>query len=262
MLEPGSPPEAPAGRVDYDRIAARYDEHRSWDDEMARRLIRLAAGAPGIGTLLELGAGTGNLTGCLERNWPGAILALDRSRGMLSKARPKLSRAALVRADASCPPLGPAQLDAAVGTFFLHHLDEAARRRLFRGLRLALRPGGGAAFLTTDHAQIRACALARWFPSVARIDCARFPEVGRVLGELRDAGFVGAGREGVVHERGPGGAEYLEKVRARFISTLDLLEPAEFDAGLAAMRTQLERDGRLGEISWRGTVVYARAPGG
>ncbi|MBE7465306.1 MAG: class I SAM-dependent methyltransferase [Planctomycetes bacterium] len=248
-------------RVDYDAIAARYDRHRGWDERMPGLLLELAASGAGApeAAILELGCGTGNLTRNLERLWRGPVVALDRSRGMLAQARGKLERARLLRSDAAALPFGTACFAGAVGSFFLHYLDASARARLFAALRAALVPGGGVAFLTTDHAQIRACALARWFPSLAAIDCARFPAVADLLCELEAAGFSKAQALEVEDRRGNGGSEYLEKARARFISTLDLLEHAEFEAGLRAMEAQLARDGHLGDVSWRGTVVCARA---
>lgn len=248
--------------VDYDRISQTYDEHRGWTGEVPGRLLDLATQAlpetDKSAAVLELGCGTGNVTRWLAERWGGPVVALDRSMGMLRRAQGKVaSRVCLLRGDVARLPLRSASHAGAVGSFFLHHLDAAQRTGLFAELRRVLRPGGGIAFLTVSHAQVRGCALGRWFPSVADVDCARFPDLPVLRGELRDAGFGAIGFEDVHRSEPRGTAAYLEKARGRFISTLELIGEDEFRAGLARMERQLAADGHLGDISWSGTIVHA-----
>lgn len=256
--------------INYDRIATRYDAHRSWDATVPLRALELATGAPlrGIeraGAILEIGCGTGNMTRWLLDTWPGPVVALDLSRGMLAQARAKLGDARFVRAPADRMPFRERSFEAALGSFFLHHLDGAARKRFFLELRRVLgavrsrRMPGGVAFVTSSHAQIRASYLTRWFPSVADFDCARFPDLEVLREELAEAGFSGIALAEVSRSVPRGGAEHLEKVRGRFISTLELVPESEFHAGLKSMEAQLAADGHLGDVSWYATVVYARS---
>lgn len=251
--------------VDYDRISLTYDEHRGWTGEVPGRLLDIAtqaladsekgAAAP---TVLELGCGTGNATRWLAERWDGPVVALDRSKGMLQRARGKVSsKVCLLRGEVTRLPLGGACLGGAVGSFFLHHLDAAQRMGLFAELRRVLRPGGGVAFLTVSHAQVRGCALGRWFPTVIDVDCARFPDLPVLEGELRGAGFGAVGFEDVHRSEPRGTAAYLEKARGHFISTLELIPESDFRAGLERMERQLAADGHLGDISWSGTIVHA-----
>ncbi|MBI3828115.1 MAG: class I SAM-dependent methyltransferase [Planctomycetes bacterium] len=260
---------APAERVDYDRIATRYDAHRGWDASIPLRALELATGAPlrGIepaGAILEVGCGTGNMTRWLLGSWPGPVVALDLSRGMLAQARAKFGDARFVRAPADRMPFRARAFEAALGSFFLHHLDGAARMRFFQELRRVLgaargrRRCGGAAFVTSSHAQIRASYLTRWFPSVAELDCARFPDLDVLREELAEAGFSEIAATEVSRAVPRGGAEYIEKVRGRFISTLELVPEAEWHAGLQAMEAQFAAEGHLGDVSWYATVVHAR----
>lgn len=99
--------------------------------------------------VVDLGAGTGNLTRKLLRRYPRARLwALDGSSAMLGKARRALSRFGsrvrflrrdFGRADWSrgLPPM-----DAAVSTGAVHHLDESGKSRLFAQVFRLLRPVG------------------------------------------------------------------------------------------------------------------------
>ncbi len=251
--------------VDYDEIAARYDAHRSSEEATPRRLLTLAlrrdpSEVPDAESrsILELGCGTGNVTQGLEQCWPGGIVAVDKSRGMLERAQSKLTRTELVHADASSLPFADHRFTAAVGSFVLHHLDAAARRALWLELRRVLLPGSGLAFVTSSHAQIRASYLTRWFPSVADVDCARFPDVDVLMAELSQAGFGSARIDELARPRPLGDASFIEKARSRYISTLELIPAAELAAGVTAMQSQLERDGHLGDVSWYATIVSAR----
>lgn len=248
--------------VDYDRISQTYDEHRGWTGEVPGRLLDLATQALSDtdrnAAVLELGCGTGNVTRWLAERWGGPVVGLDRSMGMLRRAQGKVSsKVCLLRGDVARLPLRNACYGGAVGSFFLHHLDAAQRTGLFAELRRVLRPGGGVAFLTVSHAQVRGCAMGRWFPSVIDVDCARFPDLPVLEDELRGAGFGAIGFENVHRSEPRGTVAYLEKARGRFISTLELIGDAEFRAGLSRMERQLEADGHLGDISWSGTLVHA-----
>lgn len=265
-----STPQRP---VDYDSIAMRYDDHRGWEQEIPLRLLALATGgAPGTGRapLLELGCGTGNVTRWLRAHWNGPLAALDLSRGMLAKAQAKLRGVGLFRADARRLPLRDQSVRAALGSFFLHHLDAPGRARLFselsrvlaveRSTRASHGTRAGIAFLTSSHAQIRACSLARWMPSVPTIDCARFPDLDVLRAELAGAGFAALACETIRRVEPRGDRTFLEKTRARFLSTLDLVPEVEFTRGLAAMEAQLTADGHLGDVSWHATIVHGIAP--
>jgi len=261
---------APVRPVDYDRIATHYDVHRRWEAEVPLRLLELAAGGPvnrlaPAGAILELGCGTGNLTRWLLETWTGPVVALDLSKGMLAKARTKLGAARLVRGSACRLPFRPRSFDAALGSFFLHHLDTAARARLFGALRSQLAPkrrryrrAHGVAFLTTSHDQIRSSYLTRWFPTVADIDCERFPDLELLREELAAAGFTDISIEAVLRPMPRGDASYAEKIRAKFVSTLELVPETEFRAGMEALERQLAADGHLGDLTWHGTIVSAR----
>ena len=79
----------------------------------------------------------------------------------------------------------------------------------------------------------RSSILAKWFPSVGDIDAARFPDPERVVEYLQSkAGLVETAQE-VEHKEVPA-STWRAAVEARFISTLQLISPTEFAAGLAA----------------------------
>ncbi|HVW19303.1 MAG TPA: class I SAM-dependent methyltransferase [Solirubrobacteraceae bacterium] len=137
----------------FGAYAADYDEPR-------RRLVPVfdafygavldalrALPAPG-GRLrvLDLGAGTGLLTGMVAQTFPAAeIVALDGSAEMLALARERLGdRAEYVVADLRDPDAVPAHpsYDAVVSALAIHHLEDADKRSLYARVLDALEPGG------------------------------------------------------------------------------------------------------------------------
>jgi len=102
------------------------------------------ANAP-LARVLDLGAGTGLLSGMVAAAHPGAELVLvDGARAMLDRARERLRghpAASLACADLrDALPAGP--FDAVVSALAIHHLDDDAKRVLLGRVHAVLRPGG------------------------------------------------------------------------------------------------------------------------
>jgi len=98
-----------------------------------------------VGRVLDLGAGTGLLSGMVAAAHPEAELVLvDGAQAMLDRARARLAEhpaASLVCADLrDALPAGP--FDAVVSALAIHHLDDGAKRDLVRRIFAVLRPGG------------------------------------------------------------------------------------------------------------------------
>ncbi|NHN58046.1 MULTISPECIES: class I SAM-dependent methyltransferase [Halorussus] len=98
--------------------------------------------------VLELGAGTGELTTKLLTRFPqSSVLAVDHSDQMLDEAERKLEtfgdRATLERgAFPDDYPTVEGEYDLVVSSLAVHHLDEDAKRELFDAVFASLAPGG------------------------------------------------------------------------------------------------------------------------
>lgn len=234
---PGAAPAA-GRRVDYDRIAERYERTRRLSPELGSELAAALPAGFRPGRALDAGCGTGGSLACLRRAWPGArSVGLDASAGMLAVARRKEPAAALVRADAARLPFAAGSFELVFAAYLLHHLPGPGE--FFAEAARVLAGGGRLAALTAGHEQIRAHFLNRFFPRFAELDCARFPDLERCGEELARAGLVPESRREVVAAEYPLDRSYLELVRARHVSTLELLEPEEFAAGLARLEEQV-----------------------
>lgn len=142
--------------------------------------------------ILDLGAGTGNLTARLI-GLAGEVWGVDFSEKMLLKAREKVPQASFIQYDmrGSWPAELPARFDRIVSTYVFHHLDdetkvqllaELASRRLRRRGRLVI---GDVAF--QDNAALARCResyFATWD------DNEHYWVASRIIPQLEQAGFI------------------------------------------------------------------------
>ena len=129
----------------FDRIAPTYDVlNRLMSAGIDRRWRSLAvaelAGGP-AGPVLDLCAGTLDLSACLERARPNdRIVAVDFSPAMLEAGRRKAPRTEVVVADATALPFADAEMAAVVCGFGMRNLADPIAGA--REVRRVLRRGG------------------------------------------------------------------------------------------------------------------------
>ena len=134
-------------------------------------------------------------------------------------------------------PFRDGWFDAAHMHLVLHLVDD--RPAALREMARVLGPGGRAAVVTFSPTHFDRFHLNPWFPSIAAIDRARFPEPAEVARGLRAAGLVGERIDEVRQTVQLEPADVLERVRGRYISTLHLLNDAEYREGLARLEHDL-----------------------
>ena len=129
--------------------AATYDEPRRrlvpcFDEFYGCVAEMVARSCPAAAQVLDLGAGTGILSGTLAERLPAArFTLLDVSDAMLAVARHRLAdRQAefTVRLLTDELPAGP--FDAVVSSLAIHHLSDDEKAELFRRAAAVLVPGG------------------------------------------------------------------------------------------------------------------------
>ncbi|MDP4003385.1 metalloregulator ArsR/SmtB family transcription factor [Methylobacterium sp. NEAU K] len=130
----------------FARLAPKWDELRSLHvpEATVEAAVLDALGERSLGSLIDLGTGTGRMLGLLA---PRATRAtgLDSSHAMLSVARANLERQGLARVDLRqgdihAPPFARASFDLVVVHQVLHYLDDPARA--LRGAARLVAPGG------------------------------------------------------------------------------------------------------------------------
>lgn len=242
--------------LNYDDIAPGYDTHRRGRGPYFSRLMSLAASAPGR-RVLEIGAGTGNNTRAFFDALSCDFTALERSAGMLARGRAKVPEAQWVQGDAMALPFPADRLDFLFGTYMLHHIRDV--EGLGHECRRVLRPDGLAVFVTVPQDFIARHPMNAYFPSFAEIDLARFQPIPDVEAALRRAGFREVHSEDTIDVPRPIDAAYADRVAGQFISTYALLPSDEFEHGLARLRADIARRGRLETpIAREATLVVGR----
>ena len=221
---------------DFGVVAEVYDEVRPADGHW-REVFELLVGEAGLtqGRVLDVGCGTGRLVGALAERGVDAA-GVDVSPEMLAVARRKLPRSTFAEARAEQLPFSEAAFDRVVFSLVVHLID---RPEAFAEAYRALAPGGTVAIVTFDRPHFAAYYLQEYFPSIQAIDEQRFPDEETLCRELAAAGF---GRTRVVplqQEATLDRASVLRRVRARHISTLQLVGEDEYAAGLSRLEREL-----------------------
>ncbi|MBT8208559.1 MAG: methyltransferase domain-containing protein [Acidimicrobiia bacterium] len=127
------------------------DVYLRFADHRARPGYELLARIPDVSPslIVDLGCGTGSLTGALEERWPTAeVIGIDSSAEMIAKASATQYRVDWKIADISdWEPTRP--VDVIYSNATLHWLDD--HRHLFSRLRSYLAPGGVLAVQMPDN---------------------------------------------------------------------------------------------------------------
>lgn len=145
-----------------------------------------ATGGIAVGSVLELGTGTGETARRVLDAHPDAhLVGIDASEEMLSAARAALvGRPVSLRPGRLEEPLPAGRFDLVVSALAVHHLDGPGKAALFARVAGALRPGGRFALADVVVPADPADAV---IPLEAGYD--RPSTVAEQLAWLRDAGF-------------------------------------------------------------------------
>jgi 2-amino-4-hydroxy-6-hydroxymethyldihydropteridine diphosphokinase len=209
--------------------------------------------------VLDIGCGTGRFTRELAAH--GAIVTgMDQSEKMLAEATSHSARAGwrdpeYVRGDADAALPG-STYDAVTAFYAVQYLEIGG---LCDRVKRALVSGGAFVVATFPHRHFVESEFARYFPSMAAIDLARFPSQQRVEAALDAAGFEDIETAEIVMElRDPPGP-LLERIEQKYLSSFHLLGQREFRDGVAAMRADWRE---MKEVirSARSIVVSGRVP--
>lgn len=178
-------------RAAFSRAAAGYEQtavlQRQVGDLLLERLV-LLRDAPA--RVLDVGAGSGRLTGLLKKRWPKAqVVALDLALGMLREARRNASwwrPFRRVAGDAQALPFADASFDLLVSNLCLQWCDPGAA---FREFRRVLRPGGWLLFTSFGPDTLRELRAA-WEAADAGAHVHVFLDMHDVGDALLAQGFV------------------------------------------------------------------------
>ena len=203
--------------------------------------------------VLDVGCGTGRLLAALAER--GArVWGIDPSPEMVAEAK---RRGSAKVASAERMPFKDGWFERAVLWLSVHLVD---RRRAFAELRRVLDVDGRTVIATFDPSHFDRFWLNEIFPSLMRIDRDRFPTEEQLTQELIANGLEP--RVVRLSQRAEIGREAaLERIRGRYISTLELLAEEEYRAGLERAERELPADISYA-LEWLVVIAVRSAPRG
>jgi ubiquinone/menaquinone biosynthesis C-methylase UbiE len=224
-----SPP--PGSSVDFGRLAERYDEVRPVDDNWweVYELVERKADLRGR-RVLDVGCGTGRLSSALVERAHARVWGIDASPEMLAVAKEKVQGVAFKLARAESLPFKSGWFERAVLWLTLHLVDRPAA---LAEVRRVLGDDGRVAVVSFDESQFDGYWLSRYLPSLERIDRARFPGREMLVAELQAAGFGSVEAVHLDQHATLSREDALLRMRERHISTFDLIDESEIEAGIA-----------------------------
>lgn len=234
-------------RVDYNRVARRYD-----DEELRQRpadakllefcSVRQAAGGAGV-RMLDIGCGTGiQLVANLGQLPQLRATGLDLHEEMLAVARAKTPGVTWVQGDASALPFADGEFDYVSAQLCFHHfLDQ--RGALAEAARV-LAPGGRLVMINLSPWRMRDWDVYRYFPEAFALDERDFWPDDALVSELQRVGLVVRAVEPHDIRRDVELTERLAFYRERYSpSQLLAISDAAFAAGLARIEEELKAGG-------------------
>jgi SAM-dependent methyltransferase len=241
--------------IDYDEASGSYDNTRGIDEAVIEAMASRgvfggaaagrgdargrAPGSPGP-RVLDFGCGTGNYLRAIRARFGCELCGLEPSDEMRARAIAKNPGLRIEKGDHSRSPFEDGSLDFVYMTDVIHHVSDLDL--LFEGLRAKLRPGGLACVATESRGKIAARWYNAYFPSLAAAEKARYPDIAEIAQRAMMAGLGSAGDD-ILDNPGPRklDAEFLRMVGERNYSMFRLLPEEEYEAGYAAMRSDLGR---------------------
>ncbi len=226
------PPREPSA-IDYTAAALTYDNTRGYSDALIDRFRRTAA----LGSdahVLEFGCGTANYLLRIHQRYGCRCYGVEPSEGMRAVACAKSAALRVVEGDHRSIPLPAESFDFAYMIDVIHHVPDLAS--MFRQLYRVLKADGVLAVVTESHAQIDGRFYNRYFPSLARLEKRRYPDIGEIAERAAGAGFrcleveVFARLEPLVVSEA-----FIRNVEEKNFSMFRLLAEPEFAAGLKAL---------------------------
>jgi ubiquinone/menaquinone biosynthesis C-methylase UbiE len=246
--------------VIFDRMAERYDDLRSSHEQLGEQFeLTIAEGLGAATRLLDVGCGTGALVAAAVERLGVKAWGVDASEQMLVKARERRVRGVAFKlAQADDLPFRKGWFDAVTMRLVVHALGERRPAALAEARRV-LTPGGRLFVWTFAPEHFTGHHLRTYLPDLAAMDLARFPSGEVLTRELMEAGFDDVRLRWFEQTGSVSRERAAEQLRARHLSTIHLLPPAQVSAAVERLEREAAEPPLATVLRWLLLVARAQA---
>lgn len=226
-------------KIDYDRIASEYSQHRKVHPGVLAELITLG-GLSKSSKVLEVGCGTGNYSVRLRTLVECKVWAIDPSKEMLSRAKERSGEVSFALGKAEKLDFPRGFFDMVFSVDVIHHLS--SQLDFFTEAYRVLKSDGRICTVTDSEWILRHREpQSVYFPETVGIELKRYPRIEELEGIMTRAGF-GEVKDDMVEF--PYELHDAQAYRDKAFSALHLISKEAFELGIERM----ERDLRNGPI--------------
>jgi SAM-dependent methyltransferase len=199
--------------------------------------------------VLDIGCGTGRAAEALAARG-SRVWGVEPEPEMAALARERVSTVKVAPAERL--PFKDGWFERALMWLVVHLVD---RPRALAEAARVLGPDGRLAIGTFHPEHFEHYWLKPFFPSLEAIDKSRFPTPDELRGELGEAGFGRVELQRLSQTASVDRETAVERVRARFISPLQLVDEEELEEGLRRMEAELPERNEY-SLEWLVAVGY------
>ncbi|HYE10024.1 MAG TPA: methyltransferase domain-containing protein [Patescibacteria group bacterium] len=173
---------------DYNKISNIYDDVREADLETVRFIIERTQ-INDKSRILEIGCGTANYLNLIYQLTQAEVWGLDKSQGMLNKAKVKCKSAVLIEDDAAALSRIPdSSFDLVYMVDVIHHINDI--EPMFQNIRRVLRVNGKIIVFSDSHEHIRSRLTTKYFPETLEPELKRYQDTPEIVQCLSKQGFT------------------------------------------------------------------------
>jgi len=172
---------------DYNEISKIYDDVREADFEAVRFMIEKAQINEGS-RVLEIGCGTANYLKLIHQLTQADIWGVDRSSGMLRKAKEKCKDAVFIEDDAvKLSKISDESFDLVYMVDVIHHIKDI--NTMFQSIKRVLKENGLIIIFSDNHEHIRNRLTTKYFPETLEGELKRYQDTPEIIQSLSAEGF-------------------------------------------------------------------------
>ncbi|MCE0521355.1 MAG: class I SAM-dependent methyltransferase [Methylacidiphilales bacterium] len=238
--------------IDYNAASKSYDNTRNASEQMISLFHDVIHFSQST-TVLDFGCGTGNYLNLIQTSYGCKCYGVEPSDGMRIRAKEKNPDLIIEHGDHAQIPYPEDFFDFVYMTDVIHHVPNLAH--MFQTIRRVLKSQGKLCIVTESHAQIERRFYNRYFPSLAKNEKRRYPDVKEIVHQAEAVGFH---LSSVEIRPSPASAavstSLVKTVEEKNFSMFRLLSDEEHSSGLERLKSDLgtvyETEGAGDSLIW------------